>query len=107
MRRQAPVFGSSSSPSYPMMASMDGARAGWSKCGTYTAGRRADCGSAGGVPGPPEKKTWRWIPPSGAERPRRVWCEGGAGGQGVYPEMADVGHVVFILPGDGQWGGRV
>lgn len=98
LRRAAALYGTSS-PSYPIMASMDLARA-WMESPLGQAEYRRVCRRAGALrrrfPAlegqvDPARLTLRVADGFGLERALQE--------QNIWPEMADRGHVVFILTG--------
>lgn len=118
VRRRASVNGTSS-PSYAVMASLDLARAAWSPAGTapapartlsdpapspthalsrltaFTQGLRRDFPALSGVELDPLRFTA--LVPNGAGFEWKTRLEQGFG---VYPEMADPDHLVFLLSPD-------
>ena len=98
LRRRGAIYGSSS-PSYPMMAALDWVR-GWmdeegAKRYQDTVRRTAAV-----------REAWNCLRPGALDLDptRLVWKVNGGKevqealeAQGIYPEMSDVGHVVFIL----------
>jgi len=98
LRRAGSIYGSSS-PSYPMMAALDLCRAALEDGGATAYGAVAEEVAALRAEFPALRPR-----PGLALDPCRLVLNVGDGfgvkgaleGQGVYPEMADVGHVVFI-----------
>ena len=97
LRRAGAIYGSSS-PSYPMMAALDWVRAwmdetdgpAYRETARLTAALRRRWPSLGsGVELDPAR--FVWTVPDGAAAQKALEE------QGVFPEMSDAGHVVFIL----------
>ena len=98
LRRAGSIYGSSS-PSYPMMAALDLCRAALEDGGAAAYGAVAEEVAALRA----ELPALRPRPDLALDPCRLVLSvrdgfgvKGALEGQGVYPEMADVGHVVFI-----------
>ena len=97
LRRAASLYGSSS-PSYPMMAALDCCRAWMEETGAplyraaseQVAGLRRRLNALNGAPD--QLDPCRLVVPTGAG----FALEGLLQQEGIYPEMADAGHVVFI-----------
>ena len=99
LRRAASIHGTSS-PSYPIMASMDLARC-WMESGEGQSACRYVCGRVRAL-----RERFPSLRGEGLDPMRLTLCvEDGTQVQeklyehGIWPEMADSGHVVFILTG--------